>query len=592
MPLTLESLLGERLAPSHIARFRNGSYDLHLEDMCDSVRAPIGHRTAYLWWVMRHFTLQDRNATRHIETHDWIMARLRATLAVCPTTTPEQVAVLRASFASPATASWAVAAPYESAVDVPGRAPLGIDVASPSRSPVTVASAVEQLRLHQHPASCRGRAFVVGPLPVDPAAAKKHPIKESGLGSRHEFYRACLLTALEHHAVWVPRVPGHDADPSLLKSWSGCNLSDALIASAAPPIPCMPLASSAVRAPPELAHHGLLWWHVVAASFLLRPSEALSREVDARAAEMSWRPPVTGLHLRRTDKLAEAQFFDLPEYVSALANASRVFLASDDTRVAQTLRARYPGVQWMSLRRMTAPAKGLHWALERAHMLSVRDPALEEALIEVLLLARADTFVGTYSSNFGRLGWLLALARRKGFCHPSTLLDNAGIHAVDLNLFLMPEVELSGDEPGADGTRGRLLSRRGRRRAATKAASEYARRGSHPHECAAVACDCVEITLRSGSRSGDSIIRAADYGLLQIPARGLARLTRRSQRSASIEMLCDIYANDGMVQVERYLRRALGIATVGRRIRIINYIADPRWAACNSSSASAELVSS
>ena len=58
-------------------------------------------------------------------------------------------------------------------------------------------------------------------------------------------------------------------------------------------------------------------------------------------------------------------------------------------------------------------------------MLQGASPALEEALIEILLLSEADLFIGTFSSFFGQLALHLALARTQGFCHRVTLLDNA-----------------------------------------------------------------------------------------------------------------------------------------------------------------------
>ena len=204
-------------------------------------------------------------------------------------------------------------------------------------------------------------------------------------------------------------------------------------------------------------------------------------------------------------------------------------------------------------------------------MLQGASPALEEALMEILLLSDADLFVGTFSSFFGQLALHLALARTQGFCHRVTLLDNAATDRPPL--FLLPEQALL----------QQALRPVGEGKLRTPASSTAA-------NCSGgtVLCDCVEVVPQSDKVP---LMDSADYGIVDMHAVGIARFTRRSPRSTSIDTLCTILADDGMMQVERLLRIITRTA-FNQRLRIINYVANPEWGACNSSASRARLVPS
>ena len=439
---------------------------------------------------------------------------------------------------------------------------------------------MEDIRRHQHPQSCEEAPFVVGPLPTPSIPIEKSVkaplIYASGLGSRYTYYRSCLLMALDAGAVWVPHVGGHDDAGNLLKPWSGCTMADVMVRVAREAnvtraqssiLSCSRNLHGSHNVPARYGGWGLLWWQVVSTAYFLRPTAALRRQVEVQKARMGWpaapgaapmplhappSAPVAGLHIRRTDKL-EGQHFDVDEYVGAAAGRRHVFLATDDSRLVREAAARHPELVWMSVNRTASPASGSHWHQEREAMLQGSSPALEEALVEILLLSDCDVLVGTFSSFFGQLALDLALARTDGFCHATTMLDNAATDRPAL--FLLP-----GDEANLSAS-----------------------------NCSggAVRCDCIEVVPQADQER--KMMDSADYGMLEMHALGSARLTRYSPRSTSIDTLCTLLSDDGLVQVERLLR-VITHLEFNRRLQIINYVADPTWGACHSSASRAQLV--
>jgi hypothetical protein len=110
------------------------------------------------------------------------------------------------------------------------------------------------------------------------------------------------------------------------------------------------------------------------------------------------------IHFRATDKYLETGLVDHESILATagpyLAQASRVFLATDDAGFALTIRQRWPGIRFVSYDLGEVEAgKARHFS-----GLSAQDKA-SEALVNMFLLARAPVCVRTmsYLSSFARI---------------------------------------------------------------------------------------------------------------------------------------------------------------------------------------------
>jgi hypothetical protein len=134
----------------------------------------------------------------------------------------------------------------------------------------------------------------------------------------------------------------------------------------------------------------------------LRPQAAIVAEVGRFAAAHFAGQPVIGVHLRGSDKVQEvdglpallASYAPLLEAKLASQPRARLFLLTDDSRVRAACAARY-GARMVSTGAMrTGSNVGVHF-------LKHADPARigEEVLVDTLLAARCDEFIGLGYSN-------------------------------------------------------------------------------------------------------------------------------------------------------------------------------------------------
>ena len=456
----------------------------------------------------------------------------------------------------------------------------GIAQHIPSRSAGALAAAVFEIDRHQHPSSCQASTYVLGPLQLDDtfSLASRQVGMGVGLGSRHLWYRRCLQIAMDLGAVWIPLVPGHDSSQRLLRSWAGCTLADIrprLLNRSSRVVSCHTRSQRRDgrypwQPPWRFERHGVLWWKVVAEAFLLRPSEALAAAIRNKRHALwgTGSPTIAGIHIRSTDKAVEVPCFALEEYMAPVLakNIRSVFLATDNPRLVDQARRDF-GDRMPNIFSLNSSSRQYrHWSEEKAAVLLEESPAFERALVELFLLAGADLFVGTYSSNFGGLALLLALARRQ-FCIDALLLDNVyhgGTHALFLQATNVPKNESGGAL------------------------------GNGP--CEALACSwCVDEVPRGGPLPEASRASPTDrryYGSLELVATGMAQFAARPLRT-SIAMLCEHMRDHDTLHLnstasfragELMLSKAIKVGTLGQRLRILNYVLSPRWRPCDTMS--------
>lgn len=178
----------------------------------------------------------------------------------------------------------------------------------------------------------------------------------------------------------------------------------------------LPLAVPAELAPRLTRLHGdpSLWWVSHVLGFLVRPQASLQRFLDQAARDMGFRGPVVGVHVRRTDKVGtEAAFHGLEEYMEwvddyfellALRGGNtgplqrRVYLATDEPKLLDEARTKYPSYQFFGDSRIAKTASlGQRYSSE----------SLRGVLLDIHMLSRCDYLVCTFSSQVCRLAYEL-----------------------------------------------------------------------------------------------------------------------------------------------------------------------------------------
>jgi len=130
--------------------------------------------------------------------------------------------------------------------------------------------------------------------------------------------------------------------------------------------------------------------------------------------------PVAAVHLRGSDKVVEVPGLAAVNdrvitLVDAIPDPWRLFLLTDDARLARDFRRRYGGRVVMTYSRRTADGTGIHYhAGENGATLG------REVMIDTWLALRADRFIGNGRSNVS--GIIDALRTAEG--RDSTLVLN------------------------------------------------------------------------------------------------------------------------------------------------------------------------
>ena len=145
----------------------------------------------------------------------------------------------------------------------------------------------------------------------------------------------------------------------------------------------------------------------------LRPAAEISRRIDAFAAEHSVGHQMVGVHIRRTDKdeamprlgfRSSDDAFFIGEIRRRMADdpSLRFFLATDAEKTREAFQREFgqkllvaPMREWVR-RRDTSNANWLRNIYRPAH-------AVQDALVELLLLSKTGTLIGSRGSSFTHL---------------------------------------------------------------------------------------------------------------------------------------------------------------------------------------------
>ncbi|XP_078484736.1 alpha-(1,6)-fucosyltransferase-like isoform X2 [Ciona intestinalis] len=156
--------------------------------------------------------------------------------------------------------------------------------------------------------------------------------------------------------------------------------------------------------------HGdpLVWWAGQVQSYLMRPKAWVTREVQNIKQDIGFKHPIVGVHIRRTDKSNEANYQRMEAYMDPVANwydkyvinndvtniTKLVYVATDDLNYMQMLQNVYSEFTFITNQQSTRHA-------DTSSRLS--NDGLKGIVTDVHLLVECDHFVGTFSSNIGRL---------------------------------------------------------------------------------------------------------------------------------------------------------------------------------------------
>jgi hypothetical protein len=154
---------------------------------------------------------------------------------------------------------------------------------------------------------------------------------------------------------------------------------------------------------------------------IYRPNEQVCNLITQYAELPARFSPYVAVHIRRGDKVAgahkEANAIAVSHYTRAVRKRGRrvknVYIASDDYDAADEF-VRFSPTKWRIALRCTESSKGYDNVA-----FAIQDPQttktqMYDLLIDLHLLAEAEVFIGTYSSNIGRL---LVLLRNNYQCH-------------------------------------------------------------------------------------------------------------------------------------------------------------------------------
>lgn len=208
----------------------------------------------------------------------------------------------------------------------------------------------------------------------------------------------CLTSEGSSHASWS----GHIHNTQVVDL--------PIIDSLNPRPPYLPLAIPEDLAPRLKRLHGdpITWWVGQFLKYLLRMQPDTQNMLDAGRQKLGFKKPIVGVHVRRTDKVGtEASLHSIEEYMtwvddyfnklemSQSVDKRRVFLASDDPKVIDEARKKYPNYEIIGdpdVARMAAVST------------RYTDSSLNGIIMDIHLLSMCDHLVCTFSSQVCRVG--------------------------------------------------------------------------------------------------------------------------------------------------------------------------------------------
>lgn len=206
-----------------------------------------------------------------------------------------------------------------------------------------------------------------------------------------------------------------DANGATHASWPGTTetqvLTVPIIDSLNPRPPYLPLAIPADLAPRLMKLHGdpIVWWIGQFLKYLLKPTGETRQMLENGMEKLGFRKPIVGVHVRRTDKVGtEAAFHGIEEYMMAVddyynqlemveaVDKRRVFIASDDPKVIDEAKAKYPHYEIIGDPDVAKVA---------AVSTRYTDSSLNGIILDIHLLSLSDYLVCTFSSQVCRVAY-------------------------------------------------------------------------------------------------------------------------------------------------------------------------------------------
>lgn len=207
-----------------------------------------------------------------------------------------------------------------------------------------------------------------------------------------------------------------EADPNVhTRSWPGDPDTQILmlpiVDSLAVRPPYLPLSIPADLAPRLTRLHGdpIVWWVGQFLKYLLKPRGPTSEMLKVGMERMGFKKPIVGVHVRRTDKVGtEAAYHSIEEYMTYVEDyflqleingttvKRRVFLASDDARVINEARTKYPTYEIIG-----DPDVAKMAALSTRYT----DSSLNGIVLDIHMLSLCDYLVCTFSSQVCRVAY-------------------------------------------------------------------------------------------------------------------------------------------------------------------------------------------
>ncbi|XP_013136337.1 PREDICTED: alpha-(1,6)-fucosyltransferase [Papilio polytes] len=170
------------------------------------------------------------------------------------------------------------------------------------------------------------------------------------------------------------------------------------------------------------------WWIGQMLKYILKPRDSMQKAINETIANMNFKSPIVGVHIRRTDKVGtEAAFHHIREYMTHVqdyydqleltraVHTRRVYLATDDANVLEDARKKYPEYEFVGDASIAKTA-----ATHRRYT----PLSLAGLLVDLRMLASCDYIVCTFSSQVGRVAYEMMQANRADAANSYFSLDD------------------------------------------------------------------------------------------------------------------------------------------------------------------------
>ncbi|XP_064469229.1 alpha-(1,6)-fucosyltransferase-like isoform X2 [Ornithodoros turicata] len=155
------------------------------------------------------------------------------------------------------------------------------------------------------------------------------------------------------------------------------------------------------------------WWFGQFMAYIMRPSLSLFDNLSETKRNITFRSPIVGLHIRRTDKCVEAARHEVEEYMEHAEEyfdniagpvPRRIYVATEDPSVFQELRKKFPRYLFLGDEKVAKDAG--NWGRRYS------PSALQAVVKDIFLLSQCDLVVCTFSSGLCRVVYELMHERR------------------------------------------------------------------------------------------------------------------------------------------------------------------------------------